>query len=306
MTLWKKHELFFRPGKKIIGKWQHHRYTIKRKLGSGAVGTVFLCHIGGREVALKISKHVSSIMTEVNVLKSLKKVQEHRLGPSLMDVDDFVIKDGTTYTFYVMEYIKGDHLRSFIRNHGTEWIGVFMLQLLDDLEKLHQRGWVLGDLKIENLIVENNPPKLRWIDVGGTTRIGRSIKEYTEIYDRGYWGLGSRKAEPSYDLFALVIVFLSVFHEKQLTKGRDAKTTLLKKLVETKALNLYEPILKKALLGQYPSSSLMKQDMLALLYHIQQRRRINTNKALWPFVLESLGISVIAGGLYLASIYFVP
>lgn len=306
MTLWKKHDLFFQPGKKIIGKWQHHQYMIKRKLGSGAVGTVFLCQIGGREVALKISKHVSSMMTEVNVLKSLTKAQEHRLGPSLMDVDDFVIKDGTTYTFYVMEYIKGDHLRSFIRNHGTEWVGVFMLQLLDDLEKLHQRGWVFGDLKIENIIVESNPPKLRWIDVGGTTRIGRSIKEYTEVYDRGYWGLGSRKAEPSYDLFAFVIVFLSIFHEKQLVRGRDARTTLLKKLAETKALIPYEPILKKALFGQYPSSSMMKQDMLALLYRIQQKRQLNTNKALWPFVLESLGISVIAGGLYLASIYLVP
>ncbi|HEY4600538.1 MAG TPA: protein kinase [Cerasibacillus sp.] len=306
MTLWKRHSTFFQPGKKIIGKWHHHHYIIKRKLGSGAVGTVYLCHKGGRDVALKISKHVSSMMTEVNVLKSLTQAQEHRLGPSLIDVDDFVLVDGTTYTFYVMEYIKGDNLRSFLRRHGTEWLGVFMLQLLDDLEKLHQRGWVFGDLKIENLIVEYRPPKLRWIDVGGTTRIGRSIKEYTEVYDRGYWGLGSRRAEPSYDLFAFVIVFLSVFHRRQFSRGKDAKTTLLKKLDETKALTSYQPILRKALLGQYSSSQEMKQEMHALLYNMQQKRQQETKKELLPFVVESLGISVIAGGLYLASIFLVP
>ncbi|WP_347836547.1 hypothetical protein [Gracilibacillus sp. JCM 18860] len=56
---------------------------------------------------------------------------------------------------------------------------------------------------MDNLIVSRNPVRLRWVDVGGTTLIGRSIKEYTEFYDRAYWQMGTRRAEPSYDLFAL-------------------------------------------------------------------------------------------------------
>ena len=40
--------------------------------------------------------------------------------------------------------------------------------------------------------------------------MGSSIKEFTEFYDRGYWGLGSRKAEPSYDLFAVAMIMIQM------------------------------------------------------------------------------------------------
>ena len=59
------------------------------------------------------------------------------------------------------------------------------------MDKLHQAGFVLGDLKLDNLIVTNNPIRLRFIDVGGVTLFDRSVKEYTEFYDRGYWQCGA-------------------------------------------------------------------------------------------------------------------
>ncbi len=204
---WKKQGINIRPGTVITGKWHRKRYVIKRRLGQGAVGTVYLCEQNGRYAALKISENAASMTVEVNVLKSLQKVQGNRLGPSLLDVDDWEASTNAKYAFYVMEYLDGESLQSFIKHQGQEWAGVFMLQLLDDLEHLHKAGWVFGDFKPENLIVVSSPIKVRWIDVGGTTQIGRAIKEYTEFYDRGYWGLGSRRAEPSYDLFALAMIF---------------------------------------------------------------------------------------------------
>ena len=42
---------------------------------------------------------------------------------------------------------------SFIQQKGKSWTTVLFLQLLNDLETLHQNGWVFGDLKPENLIV---------------------------------------------------------------------------------------------------------------------------------------------------------
>src|SRR5699024_1730183 len=101
-------------GTVITGKWYSQQYMIKRKLGSGTIGTVYLCELNGREVALKISSQNSSITTEVNVLKQLNQVQAHRLGPYLSDVDDFVTSVGT-YSFYVMEYLHGSDLTTFIR-----------------------------------------------------------------------------------------------------------------------------------------------------------------------------------------------
>ncbi|GAA0311166.1 serine/threonine-protein kinase [Gracilibacillus halotolerans] len=208
----KKLEIKFRRGQIIQGKWHKKSYQIIRELGSGAVGTVYLCVSDGRKVALKVSSQMSSISSEVNVLKSFQSVQGKRLGPSLIDVDDFVSKDGHAYPFYVMEYVEGVSLHEFIQRNGKEWLFSLLVGLTRDLEELHQKGYVFGDLKMENLLVTRNPIRLRWVDVGGTTLQGRAIKEYTEFYDRAYWECGDRKAEPRYDLFALAMVVLRIFY----------------------------------------------------------------------------------------------
>ncbi|GAB3054680.1 protein kinase domain-containing protein [Virgibacillus ainsalahensis] len=160
---WKKQGIELKPGTIIKGKWHNQSYTVRKKLGSGAIGAVYLCEVQGKPAALKISEKSASMTVEVNVLKSLKQVQGNRLGPYLLDVDDWVSPYGATYSFYVMEYLNGRTIASFISNNGKEWIGVFMLQLLDDLERLHLSGWVFGDLKTENLLVLHSPPRIRWV-----------------------------------------------------------------------------------------------------------------------------------------------
>ncbi|WP_461183462.1 protein kinase domain-containing protein [Virgibacillus kimchii] len=301
----KKHNAEIRPGVKLTGKWHGQSYLIKKKLGEGAIGSVYLCEANGKKKALKISDNRTSMTMEVNVLKSLGKVQGNRLGPSLLDVDDWVSPFGTAYTFYVMEYLHGEPLSSFISRNGSEWLGVFMLQLLDDLERLHSTGWVFGDLKTENLLVLHAPPRVRWIDVGGTTQIGRAIKEYTEFYDRGYWKMGSRKAEPSYDLFAFVMIFLHIYYPKRFDKGTEPEKTLLKKLHEVKPLRPYKIPLQKALQGKYRSSAEMKKELMLIFYRAQKRSGLRKNRgkeSLSHFFIEISGITAIAVGYYLFSL----
>ncbi|MFC4558569.1 protein kinase [Virgibacillus kekensis] len=303
---WKKHGIEIKPGTAIKGKWHNHRYVVTKKLGNGAVGTVYLCDWNGQKVALKISENSSSMTTEVNVLKSLKKVQGNPLGPCLLDVDDWVVSASLRYSFYVMEYLHGQNLISFIRQHGDEWLGVFMLQLLDDLEKLHQSGWVFGDFKPENLIVLSSPPKVRWIDVGGTTQIGRAVKEYTEFFDRGYWGLGSRRAEPSYDLFAFVMVVLNIYYPRRFERGSNPRTTLFRQLDDVKPLRIYRDCLKRALLGKYQSSKEMKKELAGILQAVTQKKRSQKRTANsipkgTPYV-EAGGISLIALLYYISSL----
>ncbi|MDC3417914.1 protein kinase domain-containing protein [Aquibacillus salsiterrae] len=317
----KKQDFRLRPGDVVTGKWHHKKYVIRKRLGSGAIGSVYLCESDGKPQALKISDKSSSITMEVNVLKSFQKVQGNRLGPSLLDVDDWIDPRGERYSFYVMEFLRGKQLSTFIHAHGEEWLGILMLQLLDDLTELHEAGWVFGDLKTDNLIVTYPPPRLRWIDVGGTTQIGRSIKEFTEFYDRGYWNFGSRKAEPSYDLFALAMVMLHFYHPKRFERGSNPQKTLLQKLYQTKPLAPYQPCLAKALKGEYTTSKQMKDELASLImkrsdkgsnyYRINQRnsntqpqprRRSQVNKqtkaAGHPF-LESIGIFIVVILFYL-------
>lgn len=299
---WKKQGIELKPGTKLTGKWHKKSYTIKSKLGSGAIGAVYLCESGGNPAALKISDKGSSMTVEVNVLKSLKKVQGNRLGPSLLDVDDWVSPYGPTYSFYVMEYLQGETLSSFVQKQGKEWTGVFMLQLLEDLERLHKSGWVFGDLKTDNLLVVHSPPRVRWVDVGGTTQMGRAIKEYTEFYDRGYWGMGSRRAEPSYDLFAFVMVFLNLYYPNRFEKGSQPEKTLFNKLNQVKELAPYSIPLKKAILGKYQSSAEMKQEITNLLYNVQKRSRSKRKAKKEPFFIEAGGITLVALGYYLFSL----
>lgn len=312
------------PGTVVQGKWHQKKYRILKRLGHGACGTVFLAEEGSQRVALKVSENGSAITTEVNVLKTFKQVQGSTLGPYLLDVDDWVQPKGKILSFYAMEYLKGNELSVFLKNHGREWLGVLITQLLDDLTELHQSGWVFGDLKPENLIVTYPPPKLRWIDVGGTTQTGRAIKEYTEFYDRGYWGMGSRKADPAYDLFALAMVMIQTYHPSRFERGANPEKVLMTKLYQTAPLKPFLNCIKKALYGQYASSNEMRRDITNILMEKPKTTKYATtrtvtrvNKAKIPtqnnhpssskkngrFILEGLGILVVVFLFYVVYLF---
>lgn len=252
------------PGTVIIGKWHSNQYTIVKELGFGANGVVYLAHHNNTQVALKMSDNGMSITSEVNVLKSFAKVQGSALGPSLLDVDDWKTNQ-RQISFYVMEYLKGPDLLSYIGQKGKSWTVVLMLQLLSDLDKLHQNGWVFGDLKPENLIITGPPPRIRCIDVGGTTIKGRAIKEFTEFYDRGYWGLGSRVAEPTYDLFALTMIIINTAYPNRFNKTTGGISQLKEAVRQRQELMPLEKVIIKGLQGAYRSAHHMREDLLALL-----------------------------------------
>jgi hypothetical protein len=248
-------------GTVITGKWHHNQYKIIKELGFGANGIVYLASHKDQQVALKLSDNGMSITSEVNVLKSFAKVQGSTLGPSLLDVDDWVRSSGII-SFYVMEYIHGLNFLDFTQQKGKSWVPIMILQLLADLDKLHQNGWVFGDLKPENLIVTGPPPKIRCIDVGGTTIQGRAIKEFTEFYDRGYWGLGSRKADPKYDLFAVAMIMLNTAYPQRFPKTTGGISQLNKMTADKSELAPYKNVILFALQGQLGSASEMRNQLL--------------------------------------------
>jgi serine/threonine protein kinase, bacterial len=248
----------------IVGKWHKHSYKMIKPLGKGANGVVYLAESSKGLVAVKLSDNSTAITSEVNVLKHFSKVQGVALGPSLLDVDDwFDPYSKKVVCFYVMEYIKGEDFLSFIQKRGKEWIVILILQLLSDLEKLHQEGWVFGDLKPENLLVVGQAPKIRLLDVGGTTLRGRAIKEFTEFYDRGYWGMGSRKAEPSYDLFSVAMIMINACYLKRFEKKENGREQLMKMIGADETLRKYRKVLVRAIDGKYEHAREMHQELMA-------------------------------------------
>ncbi|OIJ20508.1 serine/threonine protein kinase [Anaerobacillus alkalidiazotrophicus] len=252
------------PDTKILGKWHKQPYKIVRELGNGATGSVYLAESPKGLVALKIGLNSMAITSEVNVLKHFSKVQGQILGPSLIDVDDWVTQEGT-FPFYVMEYLKGQGLIPFMQGKGSEWVGILIVQLLGDLDRLHQAGWVFGDLKPDNLIVIGPPARVRWIDVGGTTLLGRSIKEYTEFFDRGYWGLGTRRAEITYDLFSVSMIIINICYPKRFEKNGEGLKQLKEKIEKHPTLKQYDFVLLNGLQGKYSNAQLMKKDVISAI-----------------------------------------
>ncbi|RWZ51271.1 protein kinase family protein [Halobacillus fulvus] len=262
----KKLDVNLHKGDMLQGKWNGRTYTIIRELGSGACGTVYLCKDSqGEKYALKIGGDSSRVMLEVNMLKKFSKVQGVKLGPSFVDVDDWEVRGKGVYPFYVMEYVEGKSVREFMRGRTKDWIGICALQLLTDLDHLHRAGYVFGDLKTDNLLVEK--ARIRWIDVGGVTPIGRAIKEYTEFYDRGYWGRGSRKADAAYDLFAVTMIMMEMVYPKRFSKGTDPVKVLESKLHAAIPLKPYRSVILGIWKGRYSSAGEVTRDLKRVLMH---------------------------------------
>lgn len=262
---WNKRDYSFYPGQVVKGKWHGNHYHIVRLLGEGAIGKVYLAEGRSGPVAIKISRESMSVSSEASTLRQVIKVQGVSLGPSFLDMDDVVTRNGVT-SFYVMEYIKGEPFLTFLREKNMEWLGILVVPLLKDLHSMHQAGWVFGDLKPENLIVTTQPFALRWIDVGGMTKEGRAVKEYTEFFDRGYWGMGDRKATPSYDLFAVSMLMMNRGYPSRFQREDPGGTKqLLRRLRERRLLHPYALVIEKGIQQRYKDALMMKKDLLNIL-----------------------------------------
>ncbi|GAB2718770.1 serine/threonine protein kinase [Paenibacillus thermoaerophilus] len=196
------------PGQTVAGKWHGRRYWVERKAGAGSNGAVYRIRHGKRALALKLGRGTLDAQMEVNTLRQL--IADGALDAGyLVDVDDWLGPGGREIPFYVMPYIEGSSALDYIRERGFEWFPPITLRLLEKLARLHRHGWVFGDLKTDNIRVSGYGVA-ELIDYGGATRFGQAVKQFTEIYDRGFWNAGSRTSEPSYDLFAFAVLCLQL------------------------------------------------------------------------------------------------
>ncbi len=134
------------------------RYTLRRKLGSGSVGTVYLAQdaVRGEEVALKLirterlsSSAVRSMQQEFRAISSLG----HRQIASAYDFG--YTDEGLPY--YTREYVPGVPLPSGPPENEDprRFLGP-ILDLLDALQYLHAGGVLHLDIHAGNLILSSD------------------------------------------------------------------------------------------------------------------------------------------------------
>jgi serine/threonine protein kinase len=293
----------FSPGTVLVGKWKGQKYTVEQLLGEGANGRVYLVRQGKSTYALKVGYQTLDLQSEVNVLQALSKSKAGQ-SPFLIDVDDLQVQ-GEVLPFYVMQYIKGYHIQDYINKHGSDWLYLIGTHLLKQLTELHRFGWVFGDLKLENIIVTDFG-KVELIDYGGTTEIGKSVKQFTEIYDRGYWNSGSRSADLGYDLFSMAVLFIILCDSKKrlsssiplLPQHREADY-LVSIVEDIPALLPLRYVLKNMILQKYSKTEEALEDWKRSLFKVHRLPILPTPSFKWiggVFVASMMGF---AAALYL-------
>jgi eukaryotic-like serine/threonine-protein kinase len=137
-------------------------YRIEHVLGKGGFGTVYAAvqPVIGKQVAIKVLARkysadpdmVSRFVAEARAVNQIR----HR---NIIDIFSFgQLADGRHY--YVMEYLDGEPLDSYIRNHGAMPLGEalpILRAIARALDAAHAKGIAHRDLKPENIFLAQDP-----------------------------------------------------------------------------------------------------------------------------------------------------
>ena len=149
-------------------------YQVLQKIGSGAMGNVFLAHhpVIGKRVALKVI-HPELASNEEMIARFFNEARAvTQIGhENIVDVQDFgQTPDGDS--FIVMELLEGFSLGDKLKHEGALSIPRathIALQLADGLSAAHARGIIHRDLKPDNIFLiprGGDPDFVKILDFG--------------------------------------------------------------------------------------------------------------------------------------------
>lgn len=238
--------------RRIKGIWSGNEYCLLEELGKGENGIVFKALHRDKIVALKLGRDPMEMAREAEIIKRISAQRQAAFGLSLFELDDGYW-EGQEVSFYVMPFIEGTPL-SKLKVKTSEQAVFIWKSLLHRLDNLHQQGYIFGDLKPDHVIYNENTKELQFVDGGGITPMGYLVKQYTPLYDRLAWKAGDRKADPQYDLFASLILLLTLLEEPKLTKSfhsMNRSKAFLYDIIRARAdLGCHKPNLYRILSGR--------------------------------------------------------
>ncbi len=135
-------------------------YYIKKKLGAGGMGSVYLAHQLSldREVALKVLPRKMAIHPDFVARFTREALSAAQLNHhNVVQVHDVGRVEDTHYIS--MEYVRGDNLGNLTRKGGRltfEDAAGYVLQACRGLSYAHRRGVVHRDIKPDNLMVNEH------------------------------------------------------------------------------------------------------------------------------------------------------
>src|SRR5262245_22326423 len=163
----------FQADSLLVGKWRSlivaGKYRLLQKLGSGGMGSVYLCEHQRmrRRVALKVLRlidaddpaSVERFYLEARAVAAL----DH---PNIVRAHD-VDNDGKLH-FIALEYVDGNNLYDIVRKHGPLSplrAALYIRQAAQGLDHAHAAGLVHRDLKPGNLLLDRSGT-VKLLDMG--------------------------------------------------------------------------------------------------------------------------------------------
>lgn len=170
------------------------RWKRGRRLGTGAFGTVYLCHNidTGREVAVKqvqfgslgaeMKREVESLQKEIELLKNI----EHERIVSYIGIHSC---DGILSI--MMEYMAGGSVHGYLEENGplTERLTrKYTQQILEGLQYLHSQRIIHRDVKGANILRDPHG-NVKLADFGASRRLQtiRSLSCLKSVHGTPYW-----------------------------------------------------------------------------------------------------------------------
>ncbi|HEY1015669.1 MAG TPA: protein kinase [Herpetosiphonaceae bacterium] len=152
------------------------RYTIKRRLGQGGMGSVYLAHDTRLDIECAIKEMSTSLLKDdaerASAIKSFHeeaKLLARLSHANLPRVTDHFSEDGKEYL--VMEYVPGETLGSIMRDKPPPWEIKDVLEIAEPLTEvlhyLHSRkpAIIFRDLKPAN-VIRTPEGEIKLIDFG--------------------------------------------------------------------------------------------------------------------------------------------
>jgi serine/threonine protein kinase len=224
----------------INDKWEVLNFIAK-----GGKGEVYLARQLNldRQVALKImsQEFIKSLEGDKEELTSETqrfhrevKVMAQMQHPNILQVFDFDQLDinGMEMDYIVMEYVPGPTLRQKMREEGfghdenkvKAWIKRYFFPILEGMKAVHDNGVVHRDMKPENVLVDDGPPKIMDFGIAGghnfenVTQSHHMIGTITYMPEEQFIDLALTDARV--DVYALGKIIYEVV-EGKIKKGRD-------------------------------------------------------------------------------------
>jgi len=184
-------------GQVVNGKWEIIEFIAK-----GGKGEVYLATQLNldRKVALKVMSkefldsledRTEEYESELQRFRREVRVMARIRHPNVLQVFDFdqVQVDGTTLDSIAMEYVPGPTLRQTMLQEGfqkdepaiAEWLSRYFFPVLQGMEAVHAKGVVHRDMKPENVLIDDEVPKIADFGLAGGHQLDDITKSFHVI-----------------------------------------------------------------------------------------------------------------------------